>query len=116
MQTPPLPQSGQIVRVRTRTWRLEAVEEDPGDASPVQCVCLDGDAQGDPLTVNWALELNRDILSEEAWRSIGRTGFDPPRQFAAFFNSLQWNCLTGPEILSAHDGHSPPVRFYGAIA
>ncbi len=97
MHAPPLPQPGQIVRVRTRTWLVESVEDDPGYGSTVQLACLDDDAQGDPLAVNWDLELDRAILSEEAWRSIGRKGFDPPRQFAAFFNTLQWNCVTATD-------------------
>ena len=97
MSLPPIPQQGQIVRVRTRTWLVESVENDPGFGPTVQLACLDDDAQGDQLTVNWELELDRSIVSEEAWRSIGRKGFDPPRQFAAFFNTLQWNCVTATD-------------------
>lgn len=92
-----LPNQGHIVRVRTRTWLVESVDPNPGYGSTVQLSCLDDDAQGDQLTVAWELELDRQILSEEAWKNIGRKGFDPPRQFAAFLNTLRWNCVTATD-------------------
>lgn len=93
----PLPVVGQIVRVRTRTWLVEKVDADPGYGSTVALACLDDDAQGEQLSVNWDLELDRTILSEEAWKDIGKRGFDPPRQFAAFLNTLRWNCVTATD-------------------
>lgn len=92
-----LPAPGQIVQVRSRTWLVDAVEADPGHGSTVDLSCLDDDAQGDQLSVNWDLELDRRILSEEAWKDIGKDGFDPPREFAAFLNTLQWNCVTATD-------------------
>ncbi len=92
-----LPCQGQIVRVRTRTWLVESVESRPGYGSSVHLACLDDDAQGDQLSVAWELELDRQILSAEAWKDIGKKGFDPPRQFAAFFNTLRWNCVTATD-------------------
>jgi ERCC4-related helicase len=97
MTAPPLPAPGQLVRVRSRTWLVDAVEADPGRGSTVDLSCLDDDAQGDQLSVNWDLELDRRILSDEAWKDIGKNGFDPPRQFAAFLNTLQWNCVTATD-------------------
>jgi ERCC4-related helicase len=92
-----LPEPGQIVRVRSRTWLVEEVDADPTYGSTVALACLDDDAQGEQLSVNWDLELERRIVSEEAWKSIGRKGFDPPRQFAAFLNTLRWNCVTATD-------------------
>jgi|LakMenEpi03Aug12_release.lakeMendotaPanAssembly.Ray.scaffolds.fasta_scaffold56968_7 hypothetical protein len=98
-----LPEPGQIVRVRSRTWLVEEVDADPTYGSTVALACLDDDAQGEQLSVNWDLELDRRIVSEEAWKSIGRKGFDPPRQFAAFLNTLRWNCVTatGPRLFQS---------------
>ena len=93
----PLPALGQIVQVRSRTWLVDAVEADLGHGSTVDLSCLDDDAQGDQLSVNWDIELDRRILSEEAWKDIGKDGFDPPREFAAFLNTLQWNCVTATD-------------------
>ncbi|MES2476457.1 MAG: DISARM system SNF2-like helicase DrmD [Verrucomicrobiota bacterium] len=92
-----LPESGQVVRVRTRTWLVERVEADPGYGSTVSLACLDDDAQGEQLSVDWDLELDRRIVSEEAWKDIGKKGFDPPREFAAFLNTLRWNCVTATD-------------------
>jgi superfamily II DNA/RNA helicase len=92
-----LPEPGQIVRVRSRTWLVEEVDDDRGYGSTVALACLDDDAQGEQISVNWELELDRRIVSEEAWKSIGRKGFDPPRQFAAFLNTLRWNCVTATD-------------------
>lgn len=93
----PIPQPGQIVRLRSRTWLVEDVEVDPGYCSTVTLACLDDDAQGEQASVNWDIELDRRIVSEEAWSNIGRKGFDPPRQFAAFLNTLRWNCVTATD-------------------
>jgi superfamily II DNA or RNA helicase len=92
-----LPTPGQLVHLRSRTWLVDSVEADPGHGSTVDLSCLDDDAQGDQLSVNWDLELDPRILSDEAWKDIGRHGFDPPRQFAAFLNTLQWNCVTATD-------------------
>lgn len=98
MQAPShTPESGQIVRVRTRTWLVEEVQLDPGFGSTVSLACLDDDAQGEKLSVAWELEIDRRILSEEAWKDIGKKGFDAPRQFAAFLNTLRWNCVTATD-------------------
>jgi SNF2 family DNA or RNA helicase len=59
--------------------------------------CLDDDAQGEKLSVAWDLELDGSIVSREAWKDIGKKGFDEPRQFAAFLNTLRWNCVTATD-------------------
>jgi SNF2 family DNA or RNA helicase len=59
--------------------------------------CVDDDAQGDPLEVIWEAELDGHVIDEEAWAKIGQKGFDAPRQFAAYFNSLRWHCVTSTD-------------------
>ena len=76
---------------------MENVEADPGFGSTVSLACLDDDAQGEQLAVDWDLELDRRIVSEEAWKDIGKKGLDPPREFAAFLNTLRWNCVTATD-------------------
>lgn len=59
--TTPVPQPGDIIRVRTRTWLTENVE--PSAAGTiVEAVCLDDDAQGQPLQVLWDIERDTEIL------------------------------------------------------
>src|SRR6185503_2802100 len=37
------------------------------------------------------------ILDSEAWAQIGHKGFDDTRQFAAYFNTLRWHCITATD-------------------
>ena len=93
------PKPGQTVRLRTRTYLVEAVEEDPADKrlAIVRGACLDDDAQGEKLEVIWGLELDAEILDQEAWKSLGGKGFDQPRFFGAFLHTLRWNCVTATD-------------------
>lgn len=93
-----IPETGQVVRVRTRTYLVESVDRLPGGAGTlVSLACLDDDAQGEQLEVVWELELDRQILDTETWLLIGKKGFDPPRQFSAYIHSLRWNCVTATD-------------------
>jgi hypothetical protein len=95
---PDLPAQGQVVQVRTRRYLVDRVEPDPtGSGTRVGLLCLDDDAQGRPLDVVWELELEKAILDEEAWDSIGKKGFDSPSFFAAYMRTLRWNCVTATD-------------------
>ena len=93
------PRIGEMVRVRTRRWLVEDVRsaEKPGESSRVRLACADDDAQGQELEVFWKYELDRAILDDEPWSDLGRRGFDPPEHFAAFLNTLRWNCTTATD-------------------
>jgi SNF2 family DNA or RNA helicase len=69
----------------------------------ISAVCLDDDAQGQPLEAVWELELNTEILDESIWKGIGQKGFDPPRYFSAYVHALRWNCVTAttPRLFQA---------------
>ena len=90
------PEPGELVRVRSRQWLVEAVEE-PGGSPVVSLACADDDAQGQALQVFWECELDRRILHDEGWNALGKRGFDDPRRFAAFFHTLRWNCVTATD-------------------
>lgn len=90
------PQSGQLVRLRTRCYLVEEVT--PSTAGTlVRGVCLDDDAQGQPLEVIWELELDAEVLNADAWQAVGKKGFDPPRMFSAYLHALRWNCVTATD-------------------
>lgn len=95
----PLPETGQIVRVRSRTWVVEGTDAQDlsAESACVHLSCLDDDAQGTQRSVLWALERDAQILGEEAWKSIGQKGFDDPRRFGAFLHTLRWNCVTATD-------------------
>ena len=98
------PQAGDLVWVRSRQWLVEEVVQPPEGGSPqVSLACADDDAQGQTLTVFWDCELDRRILEEEGWASLAGDRFDEPRTFAAFYNTLRWNCTTAtnPELFQA---------------
>ncbi|MGZ4231349.1 MAG: hypothetical protein ACXVUE_01950 [Solirubrobacteraceae bacterium] len=41
--------------------------------------------------------LDRRILEEERWADLAAAGFDEPRQFAAFLNTLRWGSVTATD-------------------
>jgi superfamily II DNA or RNA helicase len=69
----------------------------PGQSSIARLACADDDAQGQTLDVFWDYELDRRILEEEGWRDLAAKGFDAPSQFAAYFHTLRWNCITATD-------------------
>jgi superfamily II DNA or RNA helicase len=88
-----LPKPGELVQVRSRQWLVENVEEHGGSAAVVELACADDDAQGQELKVFWDYEPDRLIIEAEHW-DLGANGFDEPRLFAAFYNTLRWNTVT----------------------
>lgn len=105
LSTPPpalVPTRGQIVRLRTRHWLVEDLTPS-ASGSWLRLSCVDDDAQGTELEVIWEVELDGQILDQEAWAKIGEKGFDDPRQFAAYFNTLRWHCITAtnPKLFQA---------------
>ena len=94
-----MPRVGELVHLRSRQWLVEEVVDPPapGGSSRVRLACADDDAQGQSLEVFWDYEIDRWILEEEGWAGLAAKGFDPPRHFAAFFNTLRWHCTTATD-------------------
>src|ERR1017187_5750 len=101
----PTPELGQIVAVRQRLYLVEQVVApvNSGDSTLVRLSCVDDDAQGQPLEVLWEQELDAEVLSGEASKSIASLGFDPAQHFAAYLNTFRWNCVTStdPKLLQS---------------
>ena len=99
------PEVGEMVQVRSRHWLVDEVVPpgEPGQTHLVRLSCADDDNQGQLLDVFWDYELDRHIVSDEGWANLGSKGFDAPRQFAAFFHTLRWNCVTAtdPKLFQA---------------
>ena len=68
-----------------------------GDSTLVKLSCVDDDAQGQRLEVLWEREIDPEIQTGEAWDAIAKRGFDPARIFAAYLNTLRWNCVTATD-------------------
>ncbi len=99
MESNPLPQPGQLVRVRQRQYLVEDITlpPDDGEATLVSLSCLDDDAQGQPLEVLWEREVDAELLTAERWEAIAARGFDSAPLFAAYLHTLRWNCLTATD-------------------
>ncbi len=93
------PTPGELVQLRSRRWVVEQVipSHVPGQTPIVRLACAEDDAQGQSLEVYWDYEIDRQILEVEGWADLATKGFDPPRQFAAFLNTLRWNCVTATD-------------------
>ena len=100
-----IPEPGQIVAVRQRLYLVEqaVAPVTPGDSTLIRLSCVDDDAQGQALEVLWDRELDARIVTGEDWDSIASRGFDPPQRFAAYMNTLRWNCVTStdPNLLQS---------------
>src|SRR5947207_14898443 len=100
-----IPESGQIVAVRQRLYLVDHVlpPPNPSDSLLVQLSCVDDDAQGQSIEVLWDRELDAQVITDEAWDEIAKRGFDPADRFAAYLNTLRWNCVTStdPNLLQS---------------
>ena len=100
-----IPEPGAIVHVRQRLYLVEQVQPpvNAGDATLVGLSCVDDDAQGQALDVLWEHELDAEIRTGENWGRLAERGFDPPQRFAAYLNTLRWNCVTStdPRLLQS---------------
>ena len=98
-------QPGQIVRVRSRKYLVEGVVPPPAPAdSPlVRLSCVEDDAPGEPLEVLWDTEIDARVVDGANWQTIASRGFDEPRLFSAYLNTLRWNCVTStnPRLFQA---------------
>ena len=94
-----VPLVGEIAQIRQRVYLVENTVPPPrsGDSTLVSLSCVQDDAQGQRLDVLWERELDRKVLSGEAWDQIAKRGFDPSKLFAAYLNTLKWNCVTSTD-------------------
>jgi SNF2-related domain len=91
------PEVGELIHVRARRWLVEQVTVANRTSAIVHLACADDDAQGEELDVLWDYEPDRRSLDEERWDHVAARGFDDPRHFAAFLNTLRWNTVTATD-------------------
>jgi hypothetical protein len=101
-------QPGQIVRVRSRKYLVEGVAPPPAPAdSPlVRLSCVEDDAPGEQLEVLWDTEVDAQVVDSTNWQAIASRGFDEPRLFSAYLNTLRWHCV----IVTAADPKAIPEQ------
>ena len=93
------PEVGELVQVRSRRWIVEEVASsgNPAESALVRLACVDDDNLGQSLEVFWDYEPDRLIIEDAGWEHLAAKGLDPPQQFAAFLNTLRWNCTTATD-------------------
>lgn len=91
-------ETGQIVHIRSRQYLVEeSIPPQNGGDTLVRLSCLEDDAQGQTLEVFWEREIDAQVIGASSWESVTQKGFDNPRYFAAYFNTLKWNRVTSTE-------------------
>ena len=63
----------------------------------VRVACVDDDAQGETADVILGAELDLEILGDEGWGAVARTGTDDPTVFAAYLRTLGWSTATAAD-------------------
>ncbi len=94
---------GAVVRCRTRRYLVEDVQPPINAPVPaggdrvVTLACMEDDAIGARLMVFPSSEVDFELLGESSWDVVAQRGFDQPRQFSAYLNTLRWNCVTATD-------------------
>ena len=94
---------GSVVRCRTRRYLVEDVQPPmhrklpEGGDRVVTLACMEDDAIGQRLTVFLGSEVDFEPLADSSWEAVTQRGFDQPRQFSAYLNTLRWNCVTATD-------------------
>ena len=90
---------GSIVECRSHRHLVENVEypsSEIGDTI-VKLACLDDDANGQITEVFWEREVDAREIGDSTWSTVGNRGFDDPKVFLSYLNSLKWNCVTSTD-------------------
>ncbi len=115
---PPVPEPGQVVKVRGSTWavsdvrrqglpRSPADEGRPGLAHVVSLQSLDEDRLGQELAVVWELEVGHTLQPDQGLPETVRPEvFDDPNTLAAFVDAVRWGAVTSADA----DSYQAPFR------
>ncbi|MEU1312678.1 DISARM system SNF2-like helicase DrmD [Streptomyces cinnamoneus] len=115
---PPVPEPGQVVKVRGSTWavsdvlkqglpRSPADEGVPGLTHVVSLQSLDEDRLGQTLTVVWELEVGHTVAPDQGLpETVRAEAFDDPNTLAAFVDAVRWGTVTSADT----DSYQAPFR------
>lgn len=85
------------MRLRGRRWLVEDQFELGRGLTSVRVACVDDDAQGETADVILGAELDAEVLGDEGWDAVARTGTDDPTVFAAYLRTLGWSTATAAD-------------------
>ncbi|MCX4766003.1 DISARM system SNF2-like helicase DrmD [Streptomyces sp. NBC_01275] len=115
---PPLPEPGQVVKVRGSTWAVSAIRKQglprspadegvPGLTHVVSLQSLDEDRLGQELTVVWELEIGHTVAPNQGLpETVRAEAFDDPNTLAAFVDAVRWGAVTSADA----DSYQAPFR------
>lgn len=93
-----IPQVGNLIEVRQRRYLVESVRKgQKSNLTKLSLACIDDDDQGKKLEIYWEKERDGKIIESDNWQKIVDKGFDPPEKFAAYLNTIRWNCVTATD-------------------
>ncbi|KQV20866.1 MULTISPECIES: DISARM system SNF2-like helicase DrmD [unclassified Kitasatospora] len=115
---PPVPDPGQVVKVRGSTWAVSDVRRQGLPRSPadegraglthvVSLQSLDEDRLGQELTVVWELEVGHTLQPDQGLpETVRPEAFDDPNKLAAFVDAVRWGAVTSADA----DSYQAPFR------
>lgn len=103
---PPVPEIGQLVRVRDRHWVVteltasslpaDVMSGEP-DSHFVVLSSVEDDGFGDELSVFWESEVATEVLPRATLPSPAAGGFDSPERLAAFLDAVRWGAIASAD-------------------
>ncbi|MFE0087631.1 DISARM system SNF2-like helicase DrmD [Streptomyces sp. NPDC058991] len=109
---PPVPEPGQVVKVRGSTWAVSDIQKQglprspadegmPGLTHVVSLQSLDEDRLGQELTVVWELEVGHTLAPNQGLpETVRAEAFDDPNTLAAFVDAVRWGAVTSADANS----------------
>ena len=97
-----VPELGQVVRCRDRTWAVNDVVVSSLPADPVAGTCphhlvrmssLEDDGFGDEQTVIWEIEPGTGIIPHQEMPRPDLERLDPPERLDAFLDAVRWGAI-----------------------
>ena len=92
-----VPEFGDFVHLRGRTWLVEGVAPDHEGMAPLRLACIADDAQGETLEVLWDAEIAASLHRADAWETLAVKGADDPEVFGAYLRTVAWNTATAAD-------------------
>ncbi|MHB8663778.1 MAG: DISARM system SNF2-like helicase DrmD [Acidimicrobiales bacterium] len=97
----PIPEVGQLVRVRDRHWVVSEVVASVLNGGPgqhlVELASVEDDALGDELRVIWEIEPGAAVLETATLPRPHLDRFDDPERLDAFLDAVRWGAITSAD-------------------
>lgn len=101
-----LPEQGQLVSVRSRSWivndvapsalPLDGLKTQDGQHTLLSLSSVEDDGLGEELQVIWEIEPGARVIEKVALPDP--TGFDPPEQLNAFLDAVRWGASSSADV------------------